>query len=209
MSDQEEQFDIFDEHRNPIGTASRSEVHRLGLWHQTFHCWVWRQTGAGAEFLVQERHPGKDTFPGLLDISCAGHLLAGEGAHDGIRELEEELGLQARFQDLVPCGIFAEVDFIDCRLIDKEFCHMYLYRCDQSLTDYQLQEEEVTGLYLLTVDQLCLLADGKWSETTLDGVRRRQDGKLEPHRKTAVQADFVPHPGEYYHMLLQAWEARK
>ncbi|MCZ8516005.1 NUDIX domain-containing protein [Paenibacillus filicis] len=209
MSNQEEQFDVFDRQMNRIGTASRSDVHRQGLWHQTFHCWVWRNTSVGPVFLVQERHPGKDTFPRLLDISCAGHLLTGEGAEDGVRELEEELGLRVPFSDLVPCGIYAEEDFISERLIDREFCHVFIYRSDQPLTNYVLQEEEVTGLYQLTVEQLRHLAEGGWTDAVLEGVSRRKDGKLESSRRHTIKNDFVPHPGDYYRLLLQTWEMIK
>jgi hypothetical protein len=30
---------IFDDNSNHIGFATRDEVHRLGFWHETFHCW--------------------------------------------------------------------------------------------------------------------------------------------------------------------------
>ena len=32
-----EMFDVLDENKNKIGTASRQQVHTEGLWHQTFH----------------------------------------------------------------------------------------------------------------------------------------------------------------------------
>ncbi|WNQ12825.1 NUDIX domain-containing protein [Paenibacillus aurantius] len=47
--------------------------------------------------LLQRRHPGKDTYPGLFDITAAGHLEAGENVSDGIRELKEELGTDLFF----------------------------------------------------------------------------------------------------------------
>ncbi|MDF2939105.1 MAG: hypothetical protein K0Q90_4478, partial [Paenibacillaceae bacterium] len=97
---QDENFDIFDEHMNHIGTASRQEAHAQGLWHRTFHCWVLRKGSAGWEILLQLRHKDKDTFPGLLDVSSAGHLLAGELVEDGVRELEEELGIGVPYPEL-------------------------------------------------------------------------------------------------------------
>ncbi|MGF7045580.1 isopentenyldiphosphate isomerase [Paenibacillus sp. DS2015] len=76
----QEEFDIYNEQMIKIGIASRQQAHALGLWHQTFHCWVVRTSAtAGFSLLFQLRHPDKDTFPSLLDISCAGHLTTGEG----------------------------------------------------------------------------------------------------------------------------------
>ncbi|MDC3417918.1 hypothetical protein [Aquibacillus salsiterrae] len=35
-----EQLDIFDHNKKHIGKANREDAHRLGLWHQTFQCWI-------------------------------------------------------------------------------------------------------------------------------------------------------------------------
>lgn len=35
----DELLTTFDDNGNITGTAPRDEVHRLGLWHETFHCW--------------------------------------------------------------------------------------------------------------------------------------------------------------------------
>ncbi|MFS0638213.1 hypothetical protein AB1K84_20100 [Mesobacillus foraminis] len=35
-----EQLKFFDEYRNQMGVATREEVHRLGYWHEAFHCWL-------------------------------------------------------------------------------------------------------------------------------------------------------------------------
>ena len=36
----EELIDIYDENMNCIGTASKAQAHREGLWHKAFRCWV-------------------------------------------------------------------------------------------------------------------------------------------------------------------------
>ncbi|MFZ3588496.1 hypothetical protein ACOI1C_04280 [Bacillus sp. DJP31] len=38
-----ERLKIFDEHRNEVGAATRSEVHKMGYWHETFQCWLLAQ----------------------------------------------------------------------------------------------------------------------------------------------------------------------
>ncbi|KPV59706.1 hydrolase [Paenibacillus sp. A3] len=205
MTPSEEIFDIFDERMNPAGQASRSEVHARGLWHQTFHCWILDTTDGDEALLFQERHPGKDTFPLLLDTSCAGHLLSGEAVEDGVRELEEELGLSVSFETLVPCGLFAEEDVISEACIDREFCHVFLHVNRQPLTRYRLQPEEVTGLYRIPLEQVCKLAQGTLVDPIwISGVAPDENGVLVPVERAVGHADFVPHPRAYYELVLQA-----
>jgi len=106
----EEIFDIFTEDMRLMGSATRQEVHRLGYWHQTFHCWVLYKSQDGDLILLQRRHETKDTHPGKLDISCSGHLETGESPSDGIRELREELGIQVEPGKLRKVGVFKYSD---------------------------------------------------------------------------------------------------
>ena len=75
-------------------TCPRSEVHACGFYHRAVHVWV--VAPASREVLLQRRADTKDSWPGLWDISSAGHVSAGQAsAHAAGRELEEELGLRA------------------------------------------------------------------------------------------------------------------
>ena len=78
--------------------------------------------------LFQLRHKDKDTYPGLLDVSCAGHLQSGETVEDGVRELEEELGITVPFHELIPCGMVAEENIISEHVVDREFNHIFIWR---------------------------------------------------------------------------------
>lgn len=153
-----ELFDIYDEALNHIGVKSRVEAHQDGDWHQVFHCWVIGIDEAGDPFVVlQKRAMGKD-YPGKIDISAAGHLEAGETVADGIREIEEELGLSVDFADLIPLGrrvgIAKEGNFID-----RQICHVFFCRCDQPLCAYRYPQDEVAGLLKLRIgDGLRLLS---------------------------------------------------
>ena len=86
---------------NEDGTSSghikeRSLVHRDGDWHGTVHTWIARRRPDGGwQLLFQKRSSEKESFPGKLDISSAGHRQAGEEAlPTAVRELKEELGLE-------------------------------------------------------------------------------------------------------------------
>ena len=82
----DEILDVFDEGGRHLGTKRRADVHRDGDWHLAFHLWVVAPAGV----LLQRRARGKSSWPGFLDASAAGHLLAGETIRDGLREVDEE-----------------------------------------------------------------------------------------------------------------------
>ena len=74
----DELVDIFDENMTFLGTALKSQAHREGLWHKTFHCWLAQKTPEGKTLVwLQLRNPDKDIFPDKLDISAAGNIRAG------------------------------------------------------------------------------------------------------------------------------------
>lgn len=86
-----ELFDIVDENDCVIGQATRAEVHQKKLLHRAVHILL---TDAQGNFVLQKRSMAKDTCPGLLSTSCAGHVDAGETYETAaVRELGEELGV--------------------------------------------------------------------------------------------------------------------
>ena len=94
----------------------------------------------------QLRSPSKKDFPSLFDITAAGHLLADEQPSDGIREVEEELGLSISFENLTFAGVIQDEIHMPS-FTDREFCHVYLYMDQEEHMDIHLQKEEVAGLY--------------------------------------------------------------
>ena len=144
-------FDIFDEALNHIGVKPREEVHRDGDWHQVFHCWVIGREASGGNYVIlQQRALNKD-YPGKIDISAAGHLEAGESVQEGVREIEEELGLRVDYDDLVPLGIRIGIMKVG-DMIDNQICHVFLYECDQALESYRFPTDEIIGLLKLRID---------------------------------------------------------
>lgn len=93
----DEIFDIVNERDEPVGRATRREVHTRGLWHRATHVVV--EDARGRVFL-QKRSMGKDTAPGRWDSACSGHVDSGETYEAAaVRELREEIGI-----DVVPLG---------------------------------------------------------------------------------------------------------
>lgn len=196
----QELLDVYDEHGTAVGVATRAEVHARGLWHRTFQCWIYDRVQGETYLLFQLRHRDKDTFPGLLDISSAGHLEAGESPEDGVRELYEELGVDAAFEELVPCGVFAGEDVISETLIDREFCHVFVCECAKPLREYRLQPDEVAGLFRIrAVEAARLIADNAY--VTAVGVEAAEDGSLYDAERTVTAANLVPHSKEYFAMV--------
>jgi len=82
-------------HDLPISTnsyATRAHVHQNGIWHCSVHIWI--VNPSSSTVLLQKRSMTKDTFPGRLDISSAGHVEAGKSLVKTAQlELAEELGV--------------------------------------------------------------------------------------------------------------------
>lgn len=145
-----EMIDIFDENYTYIGCAEKSVAHKFGLWHQTFQCWIIRRRDNNNYILFQKRANQKKDSPGLFDISAAGHLQAGEKKEDGVRELEEEIGIKCDNNSLRYLGVrIAAYRFKD--LINKEFCHVFLLEDERKIDAYILEKDEVTGLLELDI----------------------------------------------------------
>ncbi len=186
-----EHLDIYDEHQVHIGAKERAAVHRDGDWHKVFHCWVIYRGEDGVDYVVmQKRGPDKDTFPNLLDITAAGHYQAGEDIRDGIREVQEELGISVSFDDLVPLGQHIGVtNYI--HLIDRQFCDVFLLVHPQDIRDYHYQKEELDGLVVFTIADGLKLFNGE-----VGSLRAKATG-FGVEELNISEDDFVPRTDDY------------
>jgi isopentenyl-diphosphate delta-isomerase type 1 len=92
-------LEIVDSHDKVIGTGSRGEIHRMGFFHRAVHMFVFNPAG---QVYIQRRSRSKDRHPGKLDSSAAGHVDPGETYEEtAIRELQEELGIQAEVKEIL------------------------------------------------------------------------------------------------------------
>ena len=83
-------------------TALKSEAHKNRLFHATEHIWLFT---SDRKVLLQKRAFTKKVFPGIWDISVAGHIGAGEEIIEGAkREVFEEIGLKIQDKDLIKIG---------------------------------------------------------------------------------------------------------
>jgi isopentenyldiphosphate isomerase len=150
----DELLDILDESGLPTGqVVPKSEAHRLGLWHRCFHCWICGSDSGGSYLLLQRRAATKDTWPGYLDVTAAGHLAAGEKTLDGLREVEEELGLLIKPERLVPLGTRRVEQEIPGGC-DRELHEVFLVFDVTPQGNLRLQKEEVEAVFRLELDDV-------------------------------------------------------
>lgn len=174
-----EEFDIFDANMHPAPPyrASRHEAHRLGLWHQTFHCWILRRDAQGVPHVFLQQRTADGPFPNSFDISAAGHLQAGETVIDGMREIEEELGLGFDPAAMIPLGIYKQAtDDHAIPYINREFCHTFFYETTHAIHDCRPQEEEVDGVFEISLRDGLNLFTRAVSSVQITGIQK-QAGK--------------------------------
>ena len=146
-----ELFDIVDENGIPTGeTIERTVAHKTGVRHRTSHVWIVRRKNNRVEILLQKRCKHKDSFPGCYDISSAGHIPAGDTfADSGLRELEEELGLLIKKDELIDCGlhcVFVENEFHGIPYVDNQISKVFLLWKDVEIETLKLQAEEIESV---------------------------------------------------------------
>ena len=143
-----EYLDICEENGLPTGrTVSRDEAHREGILHRTAHVWIVREAEGRHQVLLQKRSMEKESFPGFYDTSSAGHIPAGvEPLPSALRELREELGIEAAPEDLSYAGQFRiryEKEFHGRLFKDNEVTSVYVYEKPVDAGSLTLQESEV------------------------------------------------------------------
>lgn len=196
----DELIDVRDEAGEPTGgVVWKSEAHRRGLWHRCFHCWIFGVDVGEPYLLVQRRAATKDTWPGYVDLTAGGHLAAGEEPLDGLREVEEELGLRVDPGRLVPLGMRRTEGRIPEGL-DREFQDVFLLRDDTQPGDLRLQKEEVESILRIGLDDAEALGAAGSAP-----AREYRDGEISEVRVRV--SDFVPNTDDYLRRVALAARA--
>ena len=149
-----ELIDILDANGAPTGrTKPKPHVHRDGDWHRAVHVWI---ITPDDRVLVQRRALVKENNPGLWDVSCAGHISAGESVIDAcVRESEEELGLRIEPHEFRHVASIPENAVLnEGTYIDNEIHEIFVVRRDVDLSSLKLQAEEVDDARLVTRDEM-------------------------------------------------------
>jgi isopentenyldiphosphate isomerase len=156
-----ERFDLVDEEGHSLGaTKARVAVHRDGDWHQSMHLWVVFDDAA-PHVLLQRRSLTKDTNPGLVDVSVAGHLSAGETPRDALREAREEVGLEVDADACTVLGVRRSTQHGN-GTIDREIQHIFMVRTSTKFEALRPHPDEVAGLLVAPLHDLyAMITTGK------------------------------------------------
>ncbi len=175
----DELIDILNDAGNPTGEVRlKSDAHRLGLFHASVHIWLYTQNG---EVLLQKRADGKDTYPGLWDVSVAGHISTNESPKtSAIREISEEIGITIDSKELLFIGNYIAKKIPTPSIFDNEFHHIYITQLKTPMTSLQLQQEEVSDIALIKLDEL-----------------------VDILKDTERSKEYVPHDKKYFEMIFK------
>jgi len=191
---------VFDEKHQKVGENTRAIVHQEGLWHETFHCWFVQKINGVPHLYFQLRSNLKKDFPGLFDITAAGHLLAHEKVKDGIREVKEELGVDLGMEDLKSIGILKD-SIVQKDFIDNEFAHTYVYIIGRGSSSFRLEEEEVSAIYSAPIADVISLFKREVDHIAMHCIH---SNSITHSSLNVKPGDFVPHSEEYMEKVLKS-----
>lgn len=195
-----EEFDVLDCAGRKTGDLiSRDAAHQSGAWHGAFHCGIIYEREGRDCLLFQKRSFSKKIAPGKFDVSVGGHYAAGEDAAiAGPREIREELGLTAGFEELVPLGRRVFVYCFSPGVREFEFQDVFLLPKKLVPQELTLQREEVAGVLEMEVASGIRLFSGQTAHITC--MFHRPEGP--PEQASVSRDQFVPCLDNYYLKLL-------
>lgn len=134
-----ERIQIVDENDNPIGTATREEAWRDGLYHRLVRIVLEDENG---RLLSQKRSANKKLYPNCWTDAASGHVDEGESYDETAkRELAEEIGVEAELEHI---GTF----FFSAEEGDKKVrqFHGVFKGVIPSTTEFHLEPDEVSDI---------------------------------------------------------------
>ena len=132
----EELFDIYDINKNNTGRSEKrySYILKKGEYRIVTDAFIFNSEG---KLLLTRRAANKKG--GLLWEGTGGAVLSGENSEEGIlREIEEEIGLKVKKEELI---LFKEIRRDE--KISPRFKDIWILKKDVDIKDLILQEEEV------------------------------------------------------------------
>ena len=143
-----EKWDLLDEKGHPLGkTLIRGENLQAGQYHRVVHIWI---VDHQRRMLIQKRAENVQWMPGVWAVT-GGSAIAGEDSLTAARrELREEMGIPSSPEDMKKAATIRR---------RNSFCDIWFIRCDVSLSDLNLQKEEVTDARWVSWDQLMKMVE--------------------------------------------------
>ncbi len=166
----EEIFDIYTRDGKHLGTKEKTVCHSSnpGFYHKPVWIWIINDNN---EILVQKRAATKKKSPNKWDMPSAGHVVAGETVLEGaIRETFEELGVET---------IESDYKFMFEYIKDSSFELAQVYLVKKNISNFKLQEDEVSEVKWLSFDEF---------------------------KKLIYSDEFAPHDMEYKDLVVKMFE---
>jgi isopentenyldiphosphate isomerase len=142
----DEMLSVYDDKLNELGVQLRSEIHSKGLLHKVVHCWIISKIYKEIWIYFQQRSYDKKDFPGLYDISAAGHINIGEDPDIAVkRETHEEIGIVIDSEKLKFIGSIREKMHLE-NFYNNEMCEVYLYCIENPKFNLGLEVEKMVKI---------------------------------------------------------------
>lgn len=137
---------IVDKNDNPIGKATREEIHETNVWHRGIHVLLNSQD----KILLQLRSPKQDKSPNRYDCSVSGHVNYGESYDEAMRrEIKEELGIEANKIENLRKVIKFRMNY---GRNDNMISVLYLGKYNKFPQNFN--RDEIARLELLSIDEI-------------------------------------------------------
>lgn len=139
---------------NSLGSLrDKREAHASGVLHGAFHLWLVAKVDGVDGIYAQMRSPTKSVAPGCLDASAGGHYHPGESSLDGLRELDEELGVTLDPRELFFLGKRYSF-FVNDSVNNAEIIDVFIAQVSLPLEAFKLRAQEVVGLYFIPLSDI-------------------------------------------------------
>ena len=154
----EELIDVLDKEGNKTGEVlPKSEVKKNGLYHGAIAVCIVNDNN---EILMQKRSPNKRVYPNLWSIFVKGHIESGESSIEACqREVKEELGIHINEDELEYLYTILEETSTASDYVERIFFDTYLLRKNIKLNEIIIQEEELSDIKLLPLNELKTLVE--------------------------------------------------
>ncbi len=167
VADKQELLMVLDNNGNSTERLEkRSIVHDKELWHNEVALWVINPKTK--EVLMQRRSPNKRINPNKLGI-CAGHVVENDSIEETLKtEAKEEIGIDLIKYDVRPLVIRRREE-----PQNHNFSHNFYILAEIPLTDFVIQEEELSELIYLDYETLKNMSKQTDNETVFKFEKAR------------------------------------
>lgn len=165
-----------------------------GDWLSVFAIWLYKKTDTGVYILFQGRSLNATVSPGKLDISAAGHYNAGESGLDGLRELQEELGITPNEVDCHDFGRHINSYLDTAGRTRRAVLSTYVCEFKGEDSDFALSEREVSEVYWVPITDFLDMYHQKRAEIDIEGFDHAGNTK----KRTATMDDFFYNVDDYH-----------